>query len=77
VEAYVGGVAQGYLNANGYLSSTKQAKMFCYAGDIKTNRAMEIATQAVDEHLALRPSDIKSEMLELLMLMKLKTLYPC
>jgi hypothetical protein len=76
-EMYVGGVIKGYLNANAYLGSTRQPQMFCFNGDINTGNALQLASQAVDEHLAKKPGDGKEEIVELLLLMKLKSLYPC
>lgn len=76
-EMYVGGVVKGYLNANAYLGSTRQQQMFCFDGDIATGNAFQLASQAVDEHLAKKPGDGKEEIVELLLLMKLKSLYPC
>jgi hypothetical protein len=76
-EMYVGGVVKGYLNANGYLGSTRQPQLFCFDGDINTGSAFKLASQVVDEHLAKKPGDGKEEIVELLLLMKLKSLYPC
>ncbi len=77
IEMYVGGVVKGYLNANGLLSSTGQKPMFCYDGDIDTGQAHKIAAQSIKEHLAKSPGDSKKEIVEVLMMMKLKALYPC
>ncbi len=77
VEMYVGGVVKGYLNVNGYLSSQKQPLLFCYTGDIDTGKALSLASKFVNEHLAKKPNDGKEEIVELLLLMNLKKLYPC
>lgn len=77
VEMYVGGVVKGYLNANGYLSATGQKPLFCYKGDIDTAQAQKIAAQAIKEHLAKSPGESKEEIVEMLIMMKLKALYPC
>jgi hypothetical protein len=74
---YVGGVAKGYLHANGYLAATKQPLLFCHRGDLTTGNALELATAAVNEHLLKSPADLKKEMVELLLLMKLRQLFPC
>lgn len=77
IEMYVGGVAKGYLNANGLLSSIGQKPLFCFDGDIDTGRAHKIAADAIKEHLAKSPGDSKKEIVEVLLMMKLKALYPC
>jgi hypothetical protein len=77
VEMYVGGVVKGYLNVNGYLQSQKQPLLFCYSGDIDTGKALTIASEAVNEHLSTHPHDGQQEIVELLLMMKLKSLYPC
>lgn len=77
IEMYVGGVVKGYLNANGLLSSTGQKLLFCYDGDIDTGQSHKIAAQAIKEHLTKSPGDSKKEIVEVLIMMKLKALYPC
>ena len=77
VEMYVGGVVKGYLNVNGFLSATGQKPLFCYKGDIDTTQAHKIATQAINEHLAKSPGQSKEEIVEMLIMMKLKSMYPC
>ena len=77
IEMYVGGVVKGYLNANGLLSSVGQKPLFCYDGDIDTGQAHKIAAQTIKEHLAKSPDDSKKEIVEVLIMMKLKALYPC
>lgn len=77
IEMYVGGVVKGYLNANGFLSSVGQKPLFCYDGDIDTGKAHKIATQTINEHLAKSPGDSKKEIVEVLIMMKLKALHPC
>lgn len=77
VEMYVGGVVKGYLNANGLQSSLKQPQLFCYSGDFTTGQAFELTKQVVSEHLAKRPADGKEEIIELLLMMKLRQMYPC
>lgn len=76
-EMYVGGVVKGYLNANGYLSASNKPMLFCYKGDFTTGDAYKLASQVVSEHLAQHPGDGKQEIVELLLLMKLRSLYPC
>jgi len=77
IEMYVGGVVKGYLNANGFLSAAGQKPLFCYKGDIDTAQAHKIATQAIKEHLAKSPGESKEEIVEMLIMMKLKAMYPC
>lgn len=77
VEMYVGGVVKGYLNANGYLSATGQKPLFCYKGDIDTAQAQKITSQAIKEHLAKSPGESKEEIVEMLIMMKLRAMYPC
>lgn len=77
VEMYVGGVVKGYLNANGYLVSINQPPLFCYAGDIDTTQALKITSDTVKAHLLSHPNDGKEEIVEVILLMKLKSLYPC
>lgn len=77
VEMYVGGVVKGYLSANGYLKATNQPLLFCYAGDIDTSKALNLASKFVNEHLSKHPNDGKEEIVEVILLMKLKSLYPC
>ena len=77
IEMYTGGVVKGYLNANGYLSATGQKPLFCYKGDIDTSQAHKITSQAIKEHLAKSPGESKEEIVEMLIMMKLKSLYPC
>ena len=77
VEMYVGGVVKGYLNVNGFLSATGQKPLFCYKGDIDTTQAHKIATQVINEHLAKSPGQSKEEIVEMLIMMKLKSMYPC
>jgi hypothetical protein len=77
VEMYIGGVVKGFLHSNAYLSASGQTQMFCFNGDIDTGRAHQLASQAIKEHLAKSPNDGKEEIVELLLLMKLKSLYPC
>lgn len=77
IEMYVGGVAKGYLNANGLLSATGQKPLFCYKGDIDTAQAHKIAAQAIKEHLAKSPGESKEEIVEMLIMMKLRAMYPC
>jgi hypothetical protein len=77
VEMYVGGVVKGYLNANGYLSATGQKPLFCYKGDIDTAQAHKIAAQSIKEHLAKSPGESKEEIVEMLIMMKLRAMYPC
>lgn len=77
VEMYVGGVVKGYLNVNAYLGSQKQPLLFCYSGDIDTSKALSLASRFVNEHLSKHPNDGKEEIVEIILLMKLKSLYPC
>lgn len=70
VEMYIGGVAKGYLNVNGYLSAKNQPLLFCYDGSIDTTEAYELTLQAIKESK-------KNYTAELLLLMKLIRLYPC
>lgn len=77
IEMYVGGVVKGYLSANGFLSATGQKLLFCYKGDINTGQAHQIAVQAIKEHLEKSPGEAKEEIVEMLLLMKLKAMYPC
>ena len=77
IEMYVGGVVKGYLNANGFLSSVGQKPLFCYDGDIGTGQAHKIATNAINDHLAKSPGDSKKEIVEVLLMMKLKVMHPC
>jgi hypothetical protein len=77
IEMYVGGVVKGYLNANGMLSSVGQKPLFCFDGDIDTGQAHKIAANAIKEHLAKSPGDSKKEIVEVLLMMKLKAMHPC
>ncbi|MGB2832715.1 MAG: hypothetical protein WBC07_07150 [Methylotenera sp.] len=77
VEMYVGGVVKGYLNANAFLSASNQPQMFCFSGDIDTGTAHRLASESIKEHLAKSPNDGKREIVEFLLLNKLRTLYPC
>jgi len=77
VEMYVGGVAKGFLHSNAYLKASGQSQIFCFNGDIDTRKAHQLASQAIKEHLSKSPDDGKEEIVELLLLMKLKSLYPC
>jgi len=77
IEMYVGGVAKGFLHSNAYLKASKQSQIFCFSGDIGTGKAYQLADQAINEHLSKSPGDGKEEIVELLLLMKLKSLYPC
>ena len=77
VEMYVGGVVKGYLQVNGLMSVTGQKLLFCYKGDFDTMQALKIATQAVNEHLAKFPGQSKEEIVEMLIMMKLRATYPC
>ncbi len=77
IEMYVGGVVKGYLNANGYLGSQKQPPLFCYSGDITTGQSLKIADDKVNLYLSSHPNDGKKEMVEVILLMSLKELYPC
>lgn len=70
VEMYIGGVAIGYLNANGLLSAKKQAELFCYDGVIDTKKAHDLTLQAIKESK-------RTDTVEVLLLMKLRRLYPC
>jgi len=76
-EMYAGGVVKGYLNANGYLAAAKQPLLFCYNGDMTTGDAYKLTTQVVNEHLAQKPGDGNEEIVEVLLLMKLRAKYPC
>ncbi len=77
VEMYVGGVVRGYLSANGLQAAQKQPQFFCYSGDFTTRQSFELTQQVVSEHLAKRPGDGKEEIVEMLLLMKLRQMYPC
>lgn len=77
IEMYVGGVVKGYLSANGFLRATGQNLLFCYKGDINIGQANQIAEQAINEHLNKSPGEAKEEIVEILLLMKLKAMYPC
>lgn len=74
VEMYVGGVVKGYLNANAFLG---ESPIFCFSGDIDTGAAYKLASEVVKERLAKSPEDGNKEIVELLLLLKLKSLYPC
>lgn len=77
VEMYVGGVVKGFLQSNAFLLTSKQPPMFCFSGDIDTGKAHQLASEAIKEHLIKFPGTGKEEIVELLLLMKLRKLYPC
>lgn len=70
MEMYVGGVANGYLNANAILSAKNQPQLFCYEGNIDTKKAYELTLQAVHESKT-------TNTIEVLLLLKLISHYPC
>ncbi len=77
IEMYVGGVVKGYLNANGFQGAVKQPPLFCYPGDLTTGGALKLAKQVATERLKAHPDDVNQEIMEGLLLMKLRELYPC
>lgn len=70
IEMYIGGVAKGYLNANGLLSAKNQPQLFCYDGDIDTKAAYDLTLQAIRESKT-------GNTVEALLLMKLMRQHPC
>jgi hypothetical protein len=76
VQSYVSGVGKGMQWANVALKRANQPLLFCGGDKLSNDEMVKLTSDAVKAHLAKNPGDTDLPV-EMLMLIRLKELFPC